>query len=138
MESSISKETINILKFILIQDPIKVAIGMALGLSVKTFFTQVTDEFIKPLVTLFLHLFSKSGFNYTVFGQQFGIGNVIEQLVVFVLFIVLMYYGVIKPINNLKEKYNIEQKSVKCPYCTTLISPEATRCPACTSQLIKS
>jgi len=130
-----SQKFVDVLKFILVQDPIKVAIGMALGLSIKTMFTEVTDDIVKPFVHVVLNLLSKTGFNYTLFGQKFGLGKIIEQIIVFVLFLMVLYYGFILPIDNLRKKYNIEQKTTPCPYCTTLISPEATRCPACTSQL---
>ena len=130
-----SKAIENVLKFILIQDPMKIAIGTAMGLTVKTLFTQVTDDLVKPIVKIILHSISNSGLNFTVFGQTVGIGNVVEQFIIFLLFMVVVFYGFIQPINKLREKYDIDQKTTACPYCTTLINPNATRCPACTSQL---
>lgn len=135
---NISPEFMNILKFILIQDPVKIAIGMALGLSISKIFTEIIGDLIKPLIHVFLNIFSKTGFNYIFYGSAFNIGAVIEQLIIFVIFIVLLYYVFVLPINKLKVKYNIEQKTVTCPYCTTLINPLAIKCPACTSELEKN
>ena len=130
-----SKGFTNVLKFLLVQDPIKVAVGMALGLSVKTLFTHLTDELVKPLVHIIIGFISKSGLNFSIFGQTFGIGNVVEQSIIFILFLSLLFFGFVNPIDKLRAKYNLDQKTSACPYCRTLINPEATRCPACTSQL---
>jgi large conductance mechanosensitive channel len=130
-----SNEMMNIMRFILVQDPVKVAIGLALGLSIKNIFTEITDDLVKPFVNILIKSISKSELNFTIFGETFGIGKVINQLVIFIIFLVLMYYGFIQPINRLRKRYDIDQKTVACPYCTTLISPNATRCPSCTSQL---
>ena len=131
----ISPAFTNILKFLLIQDPVKIAVGFALGLSISNVFTEIIGNLIKPIIHLILHFFSKSGFNYNILGTSFNIGNMFEQIIIFFIFILVLYYGFIVPINNLKTKYNITQQTFKCPYCTTLISPTATRCPACTSDI---
>jgi len=132
---NVGPQVSNILKFVLTQDPIKVAIGMSLGLAFTKVGTSVIDSFIKPLVQIFLHLFSKSGFTYNIYGVTFSIGSIIEQIIVFIIFITLLYYFVIIPVGNLKAKYNINVQTSTCPYCYTLVNPEATRCQACTSQL---
>ena len=133
---NISPAFTNILKFLLVQDPVKIAIGLALGFSLSKIFTEVISDLITPLIHIFLHFFSESGFNYNILGSSFNIGKIFEQLIVFFIFIIVLYYGFVVPINKLKEKYNIEQKSVQCPYCKTLINNLATKCPACTSNLI--
>jgi large conductance mechanosensitive channel len=132
---NVGPQVSNILKFLLIQDSIKVAIGMALGLAFTNLGTTVIGSFIRPMVQTFLHMFSKTGFTYHIFGSTFSVGTILEQILIFIIFVIIVYYLIIIPINNLKVKYNINPQTVACPYCTTLISPEATRCPACTSQL---
>ena len=125
----------NVLNFILVQDPVKVAVGLSLGLALTKIFTEIIDGTIRPLVQVFLKLFSESGFKYVLSGSTFDIGKVLEQLIAFFIFIIVLYYGFVEPINNLKKEYNIDQKTKQCEYCKLLINPNATRCPNCTSEL---
>ena len=124
-----------IMTFLLTQDPRKIAIGMAIGMSFTKIFNELILVFVTPLVRGILYTLSKTGFKYIVFGQPFNVGNIIEQLITFVLFIIIIYYCVILPIDNLKRQYNIDQKTKPCPYCKSLINPLAVKCPACTSDL---
>ncbi len=125
----------NVLRFILIQDPVKIATGFTVGMFVTDFFKKLIDSVVKPLLFIILAKFSESGFVYTLAGQQFNVGSLLTELVVFFVFMAIFYYGFVGPIDNLKRKYNIDQKTADCPYCKTIINPKATRCPSCTSQL---
>ena len=122
-------------KFILLQDPIKIALGSALGFAIINLLTIILNGTIKPLVSVLLNLISDTGFKYIIRGATFDVGNVIEQVVIFIIIILLLYYCFALPITNLRKRYNIEQKTASCPYCTTLINASATKCPACTSIL---
>jgi large conductance mechanosensitive channel len=132
---TISPSFTNLLKFILIQDPVKIAVGMALGLNANKLLTEVVGGVVSPLVGGFIKLFSETGFNYNFGGMDFNFGNILQQIILFAIFLIVLFFGFVGPIDKLRKKYNIEQKSVGCPYCTTLISPFATRCPSCTSEI---
>ena len=125
----------DVLKFILIQDPVKIATGFTVGMFVTDFFKRLIDTVVKPLIFIVLAKFSETGFVYKVAGQSFNIGSLITELVVFFVFMIVFYYGFVGPIDGLKSKYNIDQKTADCPYCKSIINPTATRCPSCTSQL---
>ena len=132
---TISPSFTKLLKFILIQDPIKIAVGMALGLAISKLFTELIGDFVTPLISGFLHVFSKTGFNYTLGGFEYKFGNILQCVIIFSIFLTILFFGFVQPIENLRKKYNIDQKTVGCPYCTTLISPLASRCPSCTSEI---
>ena len=134
---NLSPQLTNVLKFILIQDPVKIAIGFSLGLALSKIFTEIIDDTIRPLVQIFLKLFSKTGFKYTLYGSTFDFGKILEQLLAFFIFILVLYYGFIQPVSELKKDFNIDQDTVSCPYCKTLINENAIKCPACTSELKK-
>jgi len=104
---------------------------LALGLAISNLFTGIISGAISPSIHSLLYYFSETGFNYA----HFKFGSILEQVIIFVIFIIVLYYGFVLPVDNLKEKYNIEQKTVACPYCMSLINPLATRCPNCTSQI---
>jgi len=126
----------NVLKFVLIQDPVKIATGFIIGASINKLFQVFLESLVKPFLFVILLFLSKSGFRYTVAGQTFDVGSLIIEIFLFIIFMVIFYYLFVGPIETLKEEYNIEQKTIDCPYCMTLINPSATRCPACTSQLV--
>ena len=111
----------NLLKFILTQDPINIAIGMSLGVA----FSKISLALISDIVTPIIHL------NIS----EFKFGNIIEQLVIFIIFIIIFYSLIVKPINKLKIKYNVGIKNSQCPYCFTLINSLSTKCSSCTSLL---
>lgn len=127
----------NVVNFVLTQDPIKISSGFIIGLSVNKLFETFMTSLIKPILAMILFFLSKSGFTYTIAGQTFGIGSLITEIVLFFIFMISFYYLFINPVENLKKDYNVEQNTTVCPYCTTFISPLATRCPACTSNLPK-
>ncbi len=125
----------NVFKYVLIQDPIKIASGFTLGFFIKDFIEQFLNKFLKPILMIVLSIFSKSSFSYTIAGQEIDFGGIFIQIVIFTTFMFIFYYGFVNPIDKLRERYNIDQKTSACPYCKTLINREATRCPSCTSQL---
>ena len=131
----LSKSSMDILKFLLIQDPVKLAIGVVFGMAISRVFLAFITDIISPLLTGLLRTVSSTGFNYNINGAEFKFGNTIEQIVAFIIICCLLYYLVVLPINKLKVKYNIEQRTTPCMYCKTLINPLATRCPNCTSEL---
>ena len=131
----ISQSSMNILKFLLLQDPIKLAIGVVLGMAISKVFMGFITDIISPILNGLLHTISSTGFNYTINGTEFKFGNIIEQFVTFIIICCLLYFLIVLPINKLKVKYNIEQRTLPCMYCRTLINPLATRCPNCTSEL---
>ena len=115
----ISPSLEKVLRFVLIQDPIKIATGFTLGYFTNNFIREILNNIVKPIVYMVISLFSDSGFVYSVFGQTINIGIVLTEIVLFTTFIVILYYGFVSPIDNLKQRYNIDQKTIQCPYCKT-------------------
>ena len=127
-----------ILKFILTQNSIRIAIGMSLGIVLSNTGTKIIKDIIKPLINILLHFLSKTNFVYTIYGNTFNFGGIVEQLITFIIFVIIIYYAIIVPLGKLEKKYNINDNTQQCPYCMTLINSHAIKCPSCTSELIKS
>ena len=124
-----------LLKFILIQDPAKIAIGITLGFTISKLFNELTAGFISPFINGVLKSVSDTGFNYKIGNFDIKLGNILNSIIVFFIFLALLFFVFVEPIDKLRQKYNIDQNTVGCPYCTTLINPFASRCPACTSEI---
>ena len=144
----------NVVKRMLIQqDPVNIATGIAMGAAFTTLITSLVENTIVPSTHLLLGII-KNGKNafgaapksfgtevggfmsYTLRGVEFKIGKVIQAFLIFLCILLILQYGVIGPINNLKNKLGLGLKSkAPCPFCMTQINQESTRCQACTSQL---
>jgi large conductance mechanosensitive channel len=62
-------------------------------------------------------------------------GQLINDMIGFVI-VALAVFLLIKQVNRLKESGETPASPGRqCPYCVSTISPAATRCPNCTSQL---
>jgi large conductance mechanosensitive channel len=64
--------------------------------------------------------------------------GVFTNSVISFLIVAVAVFMLIKAINAMRREEEAppaEPTTKKCPYCTTEIAIEATRCPACTSQL---
>ena len=124
----------NILKFILLQDPVKIAIGVALGLVFSQICLGIIKDFVEPTVRISLRFFLKTGI-IKFKGIEFKYGQIIEKIISFILFLLLLYFVIVIPIGKLKQKYDISKKRAKCPYCIQIIDIQSTRCQFCTSEL---
>ena len=113
------------------------AIDLAVGIVIGAAFNQVinslvTDVISPPLgviigrvnfINLKLHLYNQTYLTYGVFLNTL-INFVIVAFAIFIL---------VKQINRFRKQAPASEKN--CPYCHTDIPIQATRCPACTSQL---
>jgi large conductance mechanosensitive channel len=133
--NSSSPQLTNMLKFILYQEPIKVAMGAALGIAVMDLFNGFANNLAKPTIHTVINKISSSGLSYTFLGSEINFGTILEKIIIFILFLILFYYAFVIPINKLRVKYNIDLRTKVCPYCATFINPYATKCPSCTSDL---
>ena len=124
----------NILKFILLQDPVKIAIGVALGLVFTQICLGIIKDCVEPTVRISLRFFLKSGvLKYR--GIEFKYGEIIEKIISVIIFILVLYFLIVVPIGKLKRKYDISKKRARCPFCIQIIDIQSTRCQFCTSQL---
>lgn len=122
----------NFLKFILLQDSIPVAIGFAIATAFTVLAGSVSSDVIKPFIDLFLPAHK---FIFKYHGSQFDFGNLLVQIITFVLFLLIIYYLIISPLEKTRNNFGIGNDTVPCPYCRTVINPEATLCHGCGSVL---
>ncbi len=128
----------NLLKFIISQDPVKIAIGISLGIVFTQLSVSIISDIVNPIVNIITKLILKNGLKFKINDSEFNFNGVIEKLITFIIFTIIIYYIIIIPIVKLKDKYNINTESSQCPYCKTLINRNSSRCSACTSQLISN
>lgn len=113
------------------------AVELAVGIVIGAAFNQVINSFVADIilppfglftgrinfVNLKLHLYGDTFMTYGIF---------LNNLINFVIVAFAIFF-IIKQINRFRKQGPSPVKI--CPYCHTDIAVQATRCPACTSQL---
>ena len=134
-------------KFILRGNVMDMAVGVIVGGAFTAIVTSLNQDILSPIIALiggidfsYLTVTLGSGENAPVLAY----GNFITAVINF-LITALVIFLIIKGLNTAsdrltarfkKEQEEEEAKTEKeCPYCMSMISIKATRCPNCTSQL---
>ena len=121
-------------KFILQGNLIEIAVGLILALKVKDVVDSLVADVITPIIAAaggqpnFDSLVIDIGDGEIRYGAF--LNTVLSLLIVgFVLFLIVKAY------NKMRPAPAAPVVTKPCPFCKTDIPLEATRCPACTSQL---
>jgi len=115
------------------------AVGVIIGVAFQGVVTSFTDNIISPILGLFMGM-NFDGLMFSAFGVTIKYGAFITSVINFIImaFVVfLMVKGMNKLMSDDKGEADSPegQETRLCPYCKNEIHAEATRCPACTSQL---
>lgn len=129
-------------KFILRGNVVDLAVGVVIGAA----FTGVVNAMVKDIITPVISIFGSSKrfseYSFTIHGSQFLYGDLINNLISFVIVAAVIFFLVVQPINRLTERFgggtDKESPTKKCPHCLSKIPKEATKCMFCTSNLEKS
>jgi len=128
---------------------IDLAVGIIIGVAFGAIVSSLVKDIIMPPIGLllgkvnFTDLFiNLSGTDYASLADAQAAGaptlnyglffnTIINFLIVaFVLFLIIRW------LNKMKKQPEVAAPNTKdCPYCKTVISKDASRCPACTSEL---
>lgn len=118
-------------------------VALAVAVVVGAAFKAIVDSFVADLVTPLIAAFGGqpdfSALSFTINGSHFMYGSFINTLISFLIIAAVIFFFVVKPMNTLMERTRKEEPEdptlTKCPYCFTEVAADATRCPACTSEL---
>jgi large-conductance mechanosensitive channel len=123
------------LKFMVIQNPIATIVGIAVGFSLTGIFTKITASIVKPVVHAFFKQFIRGKIESIQLVQT--LESIVEELLIFAIFIYILYYLLIVPFSKLRKSYGLDN-AVMCQYCRSMINPCATKCPNCTADITQS
>ena len=79
-----------------------------------------------------------SALTFTINNSEFHYGAFINSLISFLIIALVVFFLIIKPMNALMPKVAtpaVEAEPALCPECFSRISPDANRCPNCTTWL---
>jgi large conductance mechanosensitive channel len=127
-------------KFILRGSVVDLAVGIVIGASFTGIVNALVKDMITPFVAIFYHDKQFANAHFTIGGSQFMYGDLINNVITFIIIAAVVFFVVVQPINKLSEmafrgRSTDEEGTKKCPYCLGKIPKEATKCMFCTSPI---
>jgi len=125
-------------EFALRGNVMNLAVGIIIGVAFQDVVSSLTDNILSPILGIFLNQ-NFDAWHLSVFGVDIRYGAFITSLINFVIMAFVIFL-IVKLMNRLtcigKKPTEAAPATTRgCPFCTTEISIEATRCPACTSEV---
>ena len=124
-------------EFALRGNVMSLAVGVIIGSSFQGVVTSLTDNILSPIIGLFTRQ-NFDSLDLSVLGITLRYGAFITTVINFFImaFVVFMLVRAMNRLLTLGEhKEKAPAPARLCPYCKSTLHPEATRCPACTSQV---
>lgn len=142
-------------KFAVRGNVIDLAVGIIVGGAFNKIVSSLVSDVIMPPIGLLLGKVDFSNLYINLGGEEYGslaaaseagaptinYGAFLNEIVMFVI-TVFAVFMLIRFINKVKEREEAGKVAPtpttrQCPYCLTVVSIQATRCLACTSELEK-
>ncbi|MCL1983047.1 MAG: large conductance mechanosensitive channel protein MscL [Clostridiales bacterium] len=125
-------------EFALQGNVINLAVGVIIGVAFQGVISSLTDNIISPIIGIF----AKQNFDYLqldVLGVSLKYGAFITSVINFLImaFVVFLIVRTMNRAMTIGKKVPEPAKPAtkQCAYCFSEINANATRCPACTSEL---
>jgi len=124
-------------QFILRGNVVDLAVGIAIGAAFNGIVTAVVKDIITPLTGAIFHVPNFSNIAVPINGSTLALGDVLNQIISFIIIAVVIYFLIVLPMNKLIEMSRRHDKPAdptekKCPECLSEIPVAATRCAYCT------
>lgn len=124
-------------EFALHSNFVALAVGIIIGGALQSVVSSLANNIISPIIGIFIGA-NLDTMSWSVLGATIRYGAFITSIIDFLILAVivfLMIKGISKIMSMNKKETLTSPPAHTCPYCKTEINLEATRCPACTSQL---
>lgn len=126
-------------EFIMKGNVVSLAVAVIIGAAFTDIVNAIVEFLITPLIAAIGGKPDFSEIGFEVNNAFFGVGNVLNAAISFLIIAAIVFFMIVKPMNALMARTMKEEPAdpniTKCPFCFTEVSVDATRCPACTSEL---
>lgn len=115
---------------------IQLAVAFVLGVSFQAVVTSLVDNLFMPLIGAIISDESLALKTFTLGGATFGYGAFLAAVINFLLIAIVLFF-IVKFYSELAREEDLppDPTTKRCPFCSTDIPIQATRCPNCTSEL---
>jgi large conductance mechanosensitive channel len=118
-------------------------VDLAIAVVIGTAFTAVVNAFDKDVISpLIAAIGGKPDFSdlaFTINGSRFAYGDFINALLTFLIVAAVVFFFVVKPVNELMRRYKteppVDEDTRQCPECLSEVPTAAKRCAYCTSDI---
>jgi len=126
-------------KFLLRGNVVDLAVAVVIGAAFGAIVTAFVAAFVTPLVGLVTGAAGDfSTKTFTIGETVFPYGQFVQALLSFVIIAAVVYFFVVKPVNQLMERFKTEPEvdspTKSCPHCLSNIPAAAGRCAFCTME----
>jgi large conductance mechanosensitive channel len=126
--------------FVMRGNVLNLAVGVIIGAAFQSVVTSLTDDIISPIIGLFTRRnFDALTVSFLGITLRYGafLMSVVNFLIMaFVVFFLVQLMNRVTTLAKPSKNAPAPAPTTKsCPYCRTSIDINATRCPACTSEL---
>ena len=124
--------------FILRGNVLDLAVAVVIGAAFGAIVTSLVENIITPIIAAIGGQPDFSALTFTINNSEFRYGAFINSLISFLIIALVVFFFIIKPVNALMAKVAppaAEAEPAICPECLSVISPDANRCPNCTTWL---
>jgi len=125
-------------EFALKGNVMSLAVGVIIGSAFQGVVKSLTDNVLSPIIGLFTRQ-NFDSMELNVLGITLRYGAFITSVINFIImaFVVFILVRAMNKLLSLGEQKTEEPAPARlCPYCKTGLHKEATRCPACTSEVL--
>ena len=124
--------------FILQGNVLDLAVAVVIGAAFAAIVTSLVENIITPIIAAIGGQPDFSALTFTINNSEFRYGAFINSLISFLIIALVIFFLIIKPVNALMAKVAPPSAAAEpaiCPECLNVISPDASRCPNCTTWL---
>lgn len=118
---------------------VDLAVGVMIGAAFNAVVTAVVKDFMTPFVAAIFKQPNFAALIFTINGSQFLYGDLLNNIISFLITAATIYFVIVLPINKLNARRQKgpppEATTKACPECLSSIPVKATRCAYCTAAL---
>ncbi len=124
--------------FILRGNVLDLAVAVVIGAAFGAIVTSLVENIITPIIAAIGGQPVFSTLAFTINNSEVRYGAFLNSLISFLIIALIIFFLIIKPMNTLMARVSpsaTEGELAICPECFSSISPDANRCPNCTTWL---
>ena len=124
--------------FILRGNVLDLAVAVVIGVAFAAIVTSLVENIITPIIAAIGGQPDFSALTFTINNSEFRYGAFINSLISFLIIALVIFFLIITPVTALLARVSppaAEAEPAICPDCLSVISPDANRCPNCTTWL---
>lgn len=126
-------------EFLLRGNVIDLAVAVVIGAAFGAVVTSIVENLMTPLIAAVGGQPNFAEIAFTINGSRFGIGQIVNDVLSFLIIAAVIFFFVAKPTNLLVERARRaptpDPTTRLCPACISEVPMDATRCAFCTSDL---